>query len=68
MIVGGICPLWAIISRISKNLIFDGMLYDIIMFTTYAVTMAALGAGDKFHAHQWAGAGLVLIGFVLMKL
>ena len=39
MIIVGMCPLWAIASRISKNLIFDGMLYDIVMFATYVITM-----------------------------
>ena len=64
----GICPFWAIVSRISKNIIFDGMLYDIIIFTSYLLTMGLLGAGKDFTAFNWLGAGLIITGFILMKI
>lgn len=68
-IYGALCPLWLIISRISKNLIFDGMLYDNIMFLTYAVTMAIIGStASNFSALQWTGFGAVIIGSVLMRI
>ena len=63
----GLCPFWAIVSRISKSILFDGILYDIIMFGTFAATMAFLGAGDRFSAYNWFGAVLIVIGLVLMK-
>ena len=63
-----ICPFWLIVSRVSKNLLFDGMLYDNIMFITYVVTMIVLSSGDKFALHHWIGLGLVLIGSILMRI
>ena len=65
---GALCPLWLIISRISKNIAFDGMLYDNIMFLTFISTMAFLGAGSKFAAHQWIGVALIVLGSVFMRI
>jgi len=67
-IYGGLCPWWVITARMSKNLLFDGMLYDNLMFLTYAVTLLALGAGSKFSIHQWVGLGLIVIGSVFMRI
>jgi len=63
----GSCPIWALLSRYSKNLIFDGMLYDILMSVTFVVTMSLLGSGDSFSTQNWIGAILVVLGFILMK-
>ena len=65
---GALCPFWVIVSRISKNLLFDGMLYDNLMFLTYVFTMMALGCGAKFGVHQWIGVALVAFGSVLMRI
>jgi len=67
-IFGALCPFWIIVSRISKNLLFDGMLYDNIMFLTYVVTMAMLGSGCNFKTHQWLGVLIVIIGSILMRI
>jgi len=32
-------PLWALIARYSKNILFDGILYDILLTVIYTVTM-----------------------------
>jgi len=66
-IYGVVWPGWIIISRISKRLLFDGMLYDNIMFITYSVTMIFLGAHSKLTTHQWIGLGLVIIGSVMLR-
>ena len=65
---GAVCPFWIIVSRISKNLLFDGILYDNIMFLTYVTTIALMGGADKFASHQWWGLGFVVIGSVLMRI
>jgi hypothetical protein len=65
---GAICPMWIIVSRISKNLLFDGMLYDNLMFLTYVGTMMYLGSHAKLAGHQWFGLGLVVFGSVLMRI
>jgi len=65
---GAFCPLWLIVSRITKNITFDGMLYDNIMFLTFIGTMTMLGAGSKFATHQWIGVALIILGSVLMRI
>jgi len=67
-IFGAICPFWVIITRTSKNLLFDGILYDNIMFLTYTLTIICLGGADKFVTHQWFGLGLVVLGSILMRI
>jgi hypothetical protein len=67
VMLAGWIPLWAIISRYSKNLLFDGMLFDVVMFFGYAVTLLVLGAGRQFTCSQWAGTGCVVVGFILMR-
>lgn len=65
----GIFPGWVIISRYSKNLMFDGMLYDVIMFLTYAVFIGFLtGQFLKFNWSQWIGFIMILTGFILMRM
>jgi hypothetical protein len=66
-IFGALCPFWIMVTRVSKNLLFDGMLYDNIMFLTYITTLIMLRAGDKFLLHHWVGLGLVVIGSILMR-
>jgi len=65
---GALCPFWVIVSRVSKNILFDGMLYDNIMFLTYITTLIVLKSGDKFLPHHWIGLGLVVLGSVLMRI
>jgi hypothetical protein len=67
-VYGIVWPGWIVISRISKRLLFDGMLYDNIMFLTYVGTMIYLGAHAKLSMHQWLGVALVVIGSILMRI
>ena len=65
---GALCPIWIIISRMSKNLVFDGMLYDILMILTFSISMIALGRTESFNKYQWIGMVVVFTGFVLMHM
>lgn len=61
-------PLWATISRVSKNLLFDGMLFDLIIFTTYAVTFMILEQHYlSFKLTNYAGIAMVIVGMILIK-
>lgn len=60
-------PVWPIISRYSKNLMVDGIIYDVILFLSYVVTLLWLGSGKAFTVWNWVGLGLVCAGVVLMK-
>ena len=60
-------PVFPIISRVSKNLMVDGIIYDVIIFLSYVVTLLYLGSGKAFTAWNWVGLLLVIAGVVLMK-
>ena len=60
-------PLWAIVSKYSKNIMFDGMLYDVILMLTYVFTMIYLGADESFTTLNRIGIVVVITGFIMMK-
>ena len=65
---GAIWQVWALVSLLSKRLVFDAMLYDNILFLSYAVTLVILGGGHKFTSVNWLGFGLIIMGSILMRL
>lgn len=67
LLYGAVCPMWLIVCRISKNLTFDGLLYDIIMFLVFPISMFLLGQTVDFKTNQWVGLGIVVIGFFVMR-
>ena len=66
-VYGALTPIWVIISKVSNRLLFDGLLYDNLMFLTYAVTIILLGAHAAMGTIQWCGVGLVILGSILMR-
>lgn len=62
-----ILPVFPLIARYSKNILLDGMIFDVIIFLSYVGTMIYLGAGEKFVNSQWFGLAITIIGFILMK-
>jgi len=66
--VFGAFPLWLLISKHSKDVMFDGMIYDIVLFLG-----CAIGAGFftgkiySFNTTQWFGFLLVVLGFFMVK-
>jgi hypothetical protein len=68
-IFGAIIPFWPIISRFSKNLMFDGMLYDMIIFTSYSLTFFFLEKHfEKFTAINYTGLMMVIFGMIFLKI
>ncbi|UCH72519.1 MAG: hypothetical protein JSW62_02950 [Thermoplasmatales archaeon] len=67
LILMGACPWWAIVSRITNNIIFDAFLYDMLMLIGFYMVMIIMGAGEKFCSTQWIGVGLTFVGFILMR-
>jgi hypothetical protein len=59
---------WVWVSRISKNLLLDNILYDIIMSLSYTGTFILLKYGESFTPLNWVGIALAVIGLVLMKI
>ncbi len=66
--VVGALPLWLVTSRWSKDLFFDGMLYDCVMFVSYAVATAYFtGKLSSLGIVQWSGMVLIVIAFWMIK-
>lgn len=67
-VTGACFPLWAWVSRYSKNLMFDGMVFDLLMFLSYAVTFMVLEKNYvKFGLTNYIGFVLVVAGMVMIK-
>lgn len=62
-----LCNLWPIITRYSKNLVFDGLLYDAIVFLTFYGTMLCLGAGANFTTRQWVACFVIIVAMIVLK-
>lgn len=67
MWVVGSLPLWNIISRNSNNLLVDGFIYDLVIISSYVVTMIILGEAKAFCLNQWIGVILCICGIISMK-
>ena len=61
-------PLWALITRVSTNLLVDGIIYDIIMLLGFTSGLIIMGASAGFTTHQYIGLGVAISGVILMKI
>jgi hypothetical protein len=62
----GCIGIWPLVARYSTNLLFDGLLYDIIMVTTFfGVCLVMLD--ERLQSQQWVGFFMALLGLILMK-
>jgi vacuolar-type H+-ATPase subunit I/STV1 len=60
---------WIWVTKVSKNLVFDSILYDSIMVVTFTLGFVLLKCGTtEFGMINWAGLGLAVIGLIMMKL
>jgi uncharacterized membrane protein len=66
--ISNLLPIWIFVAKYTKNIIFDALLYDALMFLVFYISLIFLGSADKFSVYQWIGAVLVVVGFVVMKL
>lgn len=65
--LSGIIPIWTIVSRYSKNLVFDGLLFDSLLMLSFTGTMFLLGAAQHFTTHQIIGVVMVVVGLIAIK-
>ena len=63
----GIIPMWVIVSRFSKNLLFDAMLYDILLVLIYSAGIIYFG-NKNLTIINYIGVGLAISGLFLVKL
>jgi uncharacterized membrane protein len=61
------CPLWFFVVKQTKDILFDGMLYDNTLFLAFSLTFVALGQGNNFSQVQWLGVLIVILGSILMR-
>ena len=68
IIIGmGVFPGWAIVSRVTTNLIFDGFLYDLLMVLGFYGMLLFVGEAESFCMSQWIGFVLTLVGLFLLR-
>lgn len=61
-------PLWLIVSKISRNLVFDGLLYDVLILVGYQIAMLYLGHMKNMSMIQIIGIIITIIGFILIRI
>ena len=61
-------PLWALVTRVSSNLLVDGLLFDICMLLGFSSGMIMLGVSSGFVVHNYIGLVLAILGIILMKI
>jgi len=64
----GWIPLWGIVSKYSRNMKFDALLYDFLMTSSFIVVLFFLEDGTKLQLCQVVGAILVVTGLVLIRI
>lgn len=65
--LAGQVPIWAYVSARSKELVFDGILYDVIAVPCYMIVMAYF-CKQQLTQMTWIGLGIAISGIVIMKL
>ena len=70
IMLNGLCGiwLWTLVSKKSDNLIFDNVLYDVVLTTVYVLVFMYLGCGETFSVLNWVGVAVVVTGMILMKI
>lgn len=60
-------PMWIIISKYSKQIFRDAVIYDVLICVCYLFTMIALGESKGLNTTQSIGVAFMIIGFLLVK-
>lgn len=58
---------WPFVSRISKNIVFDGILYDSLVAVAWLLGFILFGASKDFTWMNYLGLMLAVIGLTLIK-
>lgn len=62
-------PLWAIVSRYSKNLVLDATLFDVLVVVVFFFALAHFtGQLHTLRWFQYLGFGMIVAGSILMKI
>jgi hypothetical protein len=63
---GGIIQIWVIVSRFSKNIFFDALLYDFVLITSQNVALIYF-SNTKFSITQTIGVILATLGLLMIR-
>lgn len=59
---------WVLISKFSKDIMFDAMIFDAILVLSYTLGLLYFtNSFSKFSYPQWIGIFLILVGMVVFK-
>ena len=59
-------PIWTMVCRFSNNIVFDAVLYDLIILITYSFSLIIL-TRTSLSQTKWIGLALIFIGMILFK-
>jgi hypothetical protein len=57
-------PIWPFVAKCSNNLMFDGLLYDILILLCFNITLLCLGVGTHFSTYQWISLVAIIAGMI----
>lgn len=59
---------WVIVSKYSKNLVFDALIFDICLVLSYSIGLLYFtNSFSKFSWNQFVGIGLIVFGLFFFK-
>lgn len=61
-----ILPIWTFWSLISKNILFDAIVYDLILIICYSVTLIYL-TKQPLNIQHYIGLVLIFLGLIIFK-
>ena len=59
--------IWPFVARYTNNIIFDSILFDLVIWAAYFITLLLMGCGKDFTSGQWVGVVLTVVGLVVLK-
>ena len=67
IMIASLIPSWAIAGYFSKNLILDGLLYDMILVISGPIILTFLGQATHFTVVNWIGVVITIFGLFLVR-
>jgi len=66
-VFGALCPFWVLVTCVTKNIVLDAIIYDILMVASGIITMWFMGAADNFTIINWIGVVMTIAGLILIQ-
>lgn len=64
----GVLPVWPLLARYSKDIVFDSFVFDASMIIAYTISILYFTKSfQKFGPYQYAGCLVILAGLALFK-